>query len=124
MPRCTINSDPAAANVIALQNDLFRSEIRKAKKTVPGRVVLSHRLRMANNPFIRMAMEAVIDAAHADPVPDPHSERDCGKIGIMDETLVWKIDLMAADHRAYRTGDRTDLQRTWRVLTVRMDGER
>ena len=124
MPRCTINSDTAATAIIVGQNDLFRAEIRKSTKTIPGRVVLSHRLRMANNPFIRMAMESVIDATHADPMPDPHSERDCGKIGIMDERIVWKIDLMAADHRAYRASDRTDLKRTWRVLTVKMEGER
>lgn len=124
MPRCIINPDPAAAKVIALQNDLFRSEIRKSKKTVPGRVVLSHRLRMANNHFIQIAMESIIDAVHADPVPDPHSEQDCGAITIMDDKLVWQIDLMAADHRAYLVRDRTDLQRTWRVLTVKMEGER
>lgn len=124
MPRCTINSDTAAAAIIVGQNDLFRAEIRKPTKTIPGRVVLSHQLRMANTFFIQMALEAIIDAVNADPTPDPHSEQDCGAISIMDDRVVWKIDLMAADHHAYRAEDRPDLKRTWRVLTIKMDGER
>ena len=124
MHRYTINSDTDAAKIIVEQNNRFRYEICKSKKTIPGRVVLSHQLRMANNHFIQMAMEAIIEAVHPDPTPDPHSEQDCGAITVMDDRVVWQIDLMATDHHAYRAKDRPDLKRTWRVLTVKMDGER
>lgn len=125
MPRCTINSDTDAVKIIVEQNDRFRSEILTTKpKTVPGRLTFSPRVRMMDPEFIDALLLGLGHAWNAHPLADPHSERDYGEFTVRDQKLVWQIDLMAADHRAYVASDRTDLERTWRVLTVKVAGER
>lgn len=125
MPHCTVNSDTDAVKIIVEQNDRFRSEILTTKpQTVPGRLVLSPSVRMLDPEFIDTIMLGLGHAWNAHPLADPHSERDCGTFTVRGEQFVWQIDLMATDHRAYVASDRPDLKRTWRVLTVKVAGER
>ena len=122
MNRRTINSDTNEAETVAGQNDLFRREMLRDEKTIPGKTVTTPGVVALGPDFVLAAMLAVASYDGFTEPNDPHGERDFGAFDIVGEKLFWKIDLYDTEYR-YGTVERANLGCTMRVLTIMLRSE-
>ena len=105
---------------VAELNDMFRSG--KSEIEIPGKVVMTNGVSSMGEEAVQKIIEAVQSFNNFTPENDPYGEHDFGKI-IYDETSIYfKIDYYDPSLQ-YHSEDKTDLEKTVRVMTIMLASE-
>lgn len=112
------------ANIIALQNDAFRSSIAPfltadTERDPPlGRVILTPRVRSLGAAQALALILVVRNFSTFDQDNDPHGERDFGAIDLHGARWFWKIDYYADAKCDGGSEDPSDPAKCYRILTI------
>lgn len=82
-----------------------------------GKVVFSSAVISEDITIVRQVMRELRTYDDFTKENDPYNEHDYGRFEIGDETFLWKIDYYDLNYH-YGSEDKTDLNKTRRVLTV------
>lgn len=105
---------------IADANDLFRSA--QTEIEIPGKVVMTSTISNLGETEVQAIMAKVQSFNDFTPENDPYGEHDFGSVVHDGEKIFWKIDYYDPSLQ-YLSEDKTDLEKTVRILTVMFASE-
>lgn len=116
------------AQIVAEQNDTFRQwwTARQGVAEVPGRALLTEGVQALLLDKAKETQELLnLIAAYSDfgEDNDPWGERDFGAFDFCGERLFWKIDLYSDDAMIRGSEEPTNLEKTYRVMTIMLSSE-
>jgi len=116
------------AQIMAEQNDTFRQwwMEREGEPEVPGRALLTEGVQALLLDEAKETQELLnLIAAPCDfgEDNDPWGERDFGAFDFCGERLFWKIDLFTDDAMIRGSEEPTNLEKTYRVMTIMLSSE-
>ena len=116
------------AQIVAEQNDTFRRwwTARGGEPEVPGRALLTEGVQSLLLEEVKETQELLnLIAAYSDfgEGNDPWGERDFGAFDFCGERLFWKIDLYSDDAMIRGSEEPTNLEKTYRLMTIMLSSE-
>ena len=121
MIQAKLDYQPAETEVIAFQNDLFRSNLGQ-HSYVKGRFTATSGVVSRGGDFLGRAIVAVCNFTAFTAEDDPHGEHNFGVVYVAGVKLYFRIDLYDADYK-YGSDAPFDLAVTRRVLTIMLPQE-
>ena len=100
---------------VAELNDMFRSG--QSEIEIPGRIVMTHGVAALGEEAVQEVLQKVRDFNDFKKDNDPYGEHDFGKIMHNDEAFYFKLDYYDPNLQ-YHSEDKTDLEKTVRVMTI------
>lgn len=116
MNEADLDYEPTVTEVIAFQNDLFRTHLGN-HPYVKGKVLATSGVSQRGPQFLNDVAEAVRTFSAFNKEDDPHGEHNFGVIYVAGVKLYFRIDLYDPDYR-FGSNAPHDLTATRRVLTV------